>query len=77
MERMKIGKLEKLVPNLKDKKTRVVYIKNLNQPLKHDLKLRKAHQVIRFELDFCMNLYVMLNSKSGTATTNESERDFL
>ena len=37
------GKVEKLVPNLKDKKSHVVYIKNLNQPLTHDLKRRKVH----------------------------------
>ena len=36
---MKIGRVEKLVPNLKDKKECVVYIKALEQALKHGLKL--------------------------------------
>ena len=40
MERMKIGRVEKLVPNLKDKKGYVVHIKTLDQALKHGLKLR-------------------------------------
>ena len=33
MERMKIGRVEKLVPNLKDKKGYVVHIKALDQAL--------------------------------------------
>ena len=42
-ERMKIGRVEKLVPNLKDKKGYVVHIKALDQALKHGLKLKKVH----------------------------------
>ena len=41
-ERMKVGKAEKLVPNLKDKKGYVVHTKTLNQALKHGLKLKKG-----------------------------------
>ena len=37
---MKIGRVEKVVPNLKDKKAYVVHIKALDQALKHDLKLK-------------------------------------
>ena len=47
-ERTKIGREEKLVPNLKDKKGYVVQIKTLNQALKHGLKLKKVHWVIEF-----------------------------
>ena len=47
-ERMKIGRVEKLVPNLKDKKGYVVPIKALYQALKHGLKLRKVYWVIKF-----------------------------
>ena len=48
-ERISIGKVEKLVPNYKDKKTYVVHIKNLDQELKHTLKLKKVHKIFRFE----------------------------
>ena len=41
-ERMKIGREEKLVPNLKDKKGYMVHIKALDQALKHGLKLRRT-----------------------------------
>ena len=39
-ERTKIGREEKLVPNLKDKNGYKVQIKTLNQALKHGLKKR-------------------------------------
>lgn len=38
-ERIKIGKVKNLVPNFRDKNTCVVHIKNLNEALKHGLKL--------------------------------------
>ena len=48
-ERMKIGKVEKLVSNLKDKKGYVVHTKTLSQALKHGFKLKKVHRVIEFQ----------------------------
>ena len=39
VEKMKIGRVEKLLPNLKHKKGYVVKIKTINQALKHGLKL--------------------------------------
>ena len=41
-ERMKTGKVEKLVTKLKDKKGYTVHIKTLNQALKYDLKFKKV-----------------------------------
>ena len=38
-ERIKIGREEKLVPNIRNKKGDVVQIKGLDQALKHGLKL--------------------------------------
>ena len=47
-ERMKIGREEKLVPNLRDKKKYVVHIKQLNQALKHGLKLKRYTTLLSF-----------------------------
>ena len=47
-QRMKIERVEKLVPNLKNKKGYVVHIKALDQALKHGLRLKKGHRVIEF-----------------------------
>ena len=60
MERMKIGRVEKLVPNLKDKKGYMVHIKALDQALKHGLKLKKVHRVIEFQQSKWMKAYIML-----------------
>ena len=75
-ERMKIGRVEKLVPNLKDKKGYVVHIKALDQALKHGLKLKKVHRVIEFRQSKWMKPYIMLNTRLRTAAKNEFEKDF-
>ena len=75
-ERMKIGRVEKLVPNHKDKKTYVVHIKSLNPALRHDLKLKNVHRVIRFTQSNWTKPYVMLNTKLRTAAKNKFEKDF-
>ena len=60
---MKIGRVEKLVPSLQDKKGYVVHIKKLNQALRHGLKLRKVHRVIEFQQSRWMKTYIMLNTR--------------
>ena len=75
-ERMKIGKVEKLVPNLKDKKGYVVHIKTLNQALKHGLKLRKVHRIIEFQHSTWIKRCIMLNTRLRTSVKNEFEKEF-
>ena len=75
-ERMKIGRVEKLVPNLKDKKGYSVQIKTLNQALKHDLKLKKVHRVIEFQQSKWMKVYIMQNTRLRKDAGNEVEKDF-
>ena len=41
-ERMKLGKIEKLVTNLHDKSESVIHIRNLKQALNHGLSLKKS-----------------------------------
>ena len=48
-EKMRINKVEKLVPNLYDKKKYVFPIRALDQAVKHGLVLEKVHRVIEFE----------------------------
>ena len=76
MERMKIGRMEKLVPNLKNKKGYVVHIKAVDQALRHGLKLKKVDQVIEFQQSRWMKAYVMLNTKLRKDAKNEFEKDF-
>ena len=76
VEKMKIGRKEKLVPNLKDKKGYVVHIKALDQALKHGLKLKKVHRVIEFQQSRWMKAYIMLNTRLRKDAKNEFEKDF-
>ena len=63
VEKMKIGRAENLVPNLKDKKRYVVHIKAFDHALKHGLKLKKVHLVIKFQQNRWMKAYIMLNTR--------------
>ena len=74
--RMKIGKVEELVTNLKDKNKYVAEMYGtLNQALKHCLKLKKVHRVIRFEQSCWMKPHIMLNTILRMAARNEFEKD--
>ena len=77
MERMKIGRVERLVPNLKDRKRHVIHIKELDQALKHGLKLKKAHRVIEFQQSKWVKAYIMLNTWLRKHAKNEFDKDFL
>ena len=76
VERMKIGRVEKLVPSLRDKKRYSVQIKTLDQALKHGLKLKKVHRVIEFQQSRWMKAYIMLNTRLRKDAKNEFEKDF-
>ena len=75
-DRMRIGRVEKLVPSLKDKKAYVVHNKALGQALNHGLKLKKVHQVIEFQQSKWMKAYIMLNTRLRKDKKNEFEEDF-
>ena len=48
-ERIKISGVEKLIPNLYDKKRYVMHIRALDQALKHGLELECIHKAIEFK----------------------------
>ena len=75
-EIMKLGIVEKLVPNLKDKKRYLVHIKALDQALKRGLKLKKVHRVIEFQQSKWVKAYIMLNTRLRKDAKNEFENDF-
>ena len=76
-EKMIISMVEKLVPNLKDKKGYVVHFRALNQALsRHGIKLKKVHRAIEFKQSNWMKPYIMLNTKLRTSAKNEFETDF-
>ena len=75
-ERMEINGVEKLVPNLRDKKSYVIYIQALNQALQHGLRLDRIHRAIEFDQSPWLKTYIDFNTQLSTAATNDFEKDF-
>ena len=75
-ERMEINGVEKLVPNLRDKKNYVFHIQALNQALQHGLRLDRIHRVIEFNQLPWLKTYTDSNTQLRTAATNDFKKDF-
>ena len=75
-ERMKISGVEKLIPNLYDKKRYVIHISALDQALRHRLVLECIHRAIEFKQSAWMKEYIDFNTKLRTAAANDFEKDF-
>ena len=74
--KMKVNGVEKLIPNLYDKKSYVIHIKALKQALDHGLILKKIHRCIRFKQSPWMKEYIEHNTRLRTAASNDFEKDF-
>ena len=75
-ERMEINGVEKLVPNLRDKKNYVIHIQALNQALQHGLRLDRIHRAIEFDQSPWLKTYIDFNTQLRMAATNDFEKDF-
>ena len=75
-ERMEINNVEKLVPNLYDKKNYVIHIRALDQTLTHGLILDRIHRDIEFDQSAWMRLFIDFNTQLRTKATNDFEKDF-
>ena len=75
-ERMKINGVEKLIPNLYDKKRYFIHIRALEQALAYGLVLEHIHRAIEFKQSAWLKEYIGFNTKLRTAATNDFEKDF-
>ena len=75
-EKMTINKVEKLVPNLYDKKKYVIHIRGLNQTLKHGLILEKVRRVIKFNQSAWLKPYTDFNTELRKKAKNDFGKDF-
>ena len=75
-KKLKISGVEKLVPNLFDKKKYVIHIRALDQALKHGLVLDKIHRAIEFDQSDWMKGYIDFNTQLRTKASNDFEKDF-
>ena len=75
-ERMTINKVDKLVPNLNDKKKYVIYYENLKLYERLGLKVSKIHRGIKFEERDWLKEYIDLNTSLRIKAKNDFEKDF-
>ena len=70
------NKVEKLIPNLRDKIKYVIHYKNLIQCLKAGMKLKKIHRGIKFIESDWMKPYIDKNTNLRAKAKNNFEKDF-
>ena len=75
-ERVTVNKVEKLIPNLNDKKNYVIHHETLKLYLSLGLKLTKIHRGITFKESSCLKPYIDLNTDLRAKATNDFEKDF-
>ncbi len=75
-ERLIVGKVEKLIPNLNDKTKYVLHHEDLKLYLRLGLRLTKIHRGITFEEKDFMKSYIDLNTDMRTNGPTDFEKDF-
>ena len=73
-ERMEINGVEKLVPNLRNKKNYVIHIRALDHALRHGLILEYTHRAIGFNQSDWMKPYIDFSTQLRTLATNDFEK---
>ena len=75
-EQIEASKVDKLIPNLWNKKKYVIHCENLNQYFNLGLKLIHIHRGIKFKESPWLKSYIALNTDLRTKAKNDFEKDF-
>ena len=76
-ERVKCkNNVEKLIPNLRDKKKYVLHYKNLIQCIRYGMKLTRIHRGIKFVESEWLKPYIDMNTNLRAKAKNNFEKDF-
>ena len=74
---IKVGRVNKLVPNLRYKVKYVVHYRNLQLYLKLRMKLIKIHRILKFKLSNWLKEYIEFNTQRRTEAKNIFSQKFL
>ena len=75
-ERIKVNKVEKLIPNLNDKKNYVIQHETLKRYESLGLEVTDIHRGITFKESAWLKSYIDLNTKLRAQAKNDFEKDF-
>ena len=73
---LKTGAVQKLIPNLQDKKKYVLHYRNLKLYLSLGLKLSKIHRALKFKQEPWLKSYIDLNTQKRAQARNTFQKDF-
>ena len=73
---IKIGGVNKLVPNIGNKSKYVVHYRNLQSYLSLGIKLSKIHRILTFKQSDCLKKYIDFNTDKIKNAVNCFEKDF-
>ena len=73
---IKVEGVKKLIPNLKPKKSYVLYYKNLKQYIELGLKVTKVHRVLEFNESPWLKKYIDFNTEKQKTAKSDFEKDF-
>jgi len=76
VERLKVGKVDKLVPNLRNKQKYVIHHAALKQCETLGLKITRINCGIKFEESAWLKKYIDINTEQKAKAKNEFEKDF-
>ena len=74
LEQIEVNKVDKLIPNLWNKKKYVIHYENLKQYFSLGLKLTHIHRGIKFEESQWLEKYITLNTELRSAAANEFKK---